>query len=324
MRTAHYTRYGSPDVFSVIDTLKPTPKDNEILVRVICTTVNRTDTGMTSAIYFVSRVVTGLRKPKKTTPGTDFSGIVEAVGDKVSRFKIGDEVFGFDDNILSSQAEYLTIPEEGKIDLKSKNATFEEAAASIEGAHYALNMIKNLPLKEGDHILVNGATGGIGSAAVQLLKNYKSGIRVTAVGNTQNLDLVRNLGADRVIDYLKEDFTAEDVKYSHILDTVGKSSFNKCKPLLSEKGIYISSELGKNGANLWLSIIGLFKSGRKVKFLIPSGIKESLSTMRKLLDEKKFKPVIEKSYPLEEIVEAYKYVTSGQKTGNVILSIQHP
>lgn len=324
MRTAHYTKYGPPEVFSIIESPRPKPKDNEILVKVICTTVNRTDTGMTSANYFVSRIITGLFKPKKTTPGTDFAGIVAEVGKGVSKFKEGDEVFGFDDNILSSQAEYMLISESSKIDLKPKNISFEEATASIEGAHYAINMMEAISLKDGDRILVNGATGAIGSATVQLLKSEKAKLHITAVADTANLELVKNLGADRVIDYLKEDFTKENTTYSYVLDSVGKSSFKKCKPLLQKKGIYISSELGKNGANIWQALLAPFKSGPKVLFPIPKDIPRSIKKMRHLLESGKFKPVIDRSYPLAEIREAYKYVVSGMKTGNVILAIQLP
>lgn len=319
MKAAVYTKYGPPEVFQIKEIDKPHPKENEVLVKIHATTVNRTDTGMTSANYIVSRVVTGLFKPTKTTPGTDFSGVVEAIGIKVTRFKVGDEVFGFDDNILSSHAEYMCIDSYGKIEFKPQNVSHEVAAASCEGAHYALNMMKSGKVRAGQKILVNGATGAIGSAAVQLLKN--KGIHVTAVANTKSLELIKSLGADRVIDYLKEDFTLEDEEYDIIVDAVGKSSFKKCKKLLKKKGIYMSSELGKGGANVWLALLKPFMGSKKVHFPIPQDIKTSLSIMKKHLEKYNFKPVIEKRYKLEEIVEAYTYAASGQKTGNLIIEM---
>ncbi len=322
MKAAYYDQYGPPDVFRIESIPKPVLASDEVLVRVICTTVNRTDTGMTSAIYFVSRLFTGIFKPSKNVPGTDFAGIIEAIGDEVEIYKVGDEVFGFNDQVLSSQAEYMKIKANGNLLLKPENVGFEEAAASIEGAHYAINICRYIHVKKGDHVMVNGATGGIGSAAVQLLKSF--GANIVATANTPNIELVKNLGANKVIDYLKADFTQTEDRFDYVVDAVGKSSYKACKKILKPKGIYVSSELGENGANIWLALASFFKSGKKVKFPVPSGVKESLRIVQGLLEKGEFHPVIDRKYELEEVVDAYKYVASGQKTGNVILSIQRP
>jgi NADPH:quinone reductase-like Zn-dependent oxidoreductase len=197
---------------------------------------------MLKAKPFIMRFFTGLLKPKKPILGTDFAGKIEAVGKDVTSLKVGDKVFGFNDSGLSSHAEYMTISEDKGITIIPSKTTYEEAAASMEGAHSAYNIINKVNLKTGQKVLVNGASGAIGSAAVQLLKYF--GANVTAVCNTKNLELVKSIGADTAIDYTKENFTKSPEKYNYIFDTVGKSSFAKCKPLLEPGGVYISSELG--------------------------------------------------------------------------------
>ncbi|WP_235296295.1 NAD(P)-dependent alcohol dehydrogenase [Portibacter marinus] len=315
MRAAHYTQYGGPEVFSVVEKIKPEPAKDQILVKVYCTTVNRTDTGMTSAMYFVSRFFTGLFKPRKNTPGTDFSGVVEQVGSEVTRFKIGDEVFGFDDNILGSQAEYLVIQSEGNVEHKADNVTHQQAAASIEGAHYALNVYRHAHVGKGQDVLIYGATGAIGTAAVQLAKPLQVD-KLHAVANTKNLDLIKKLGAAKVYNYETEDFTESSHQYDLVFDAVGKTSYKACKNLLKKEGVYISTELGKNGVNIWLAM-----TNKQVKFPFPIGIKNSLKVVRELMQMDKFRPVIDRNYPLEDIQEAYEYVSSGKKTGNVVLEM---
>jgi NADPH:quinone reductase-like Zn-dependent oxidoreductase len=199
------------------------------------------------------------------------------------------------------------------------NISFDEAAPITEGAHYALNDIKASKIEKGQNALVYGATGAIGSAAVQLLKHY--GVNVTAVCNTKNVELLKSLGADVVIDYQTQDFTKTTTRFHFIFDAVGKSSFGECKPLLTEKGIYISTELGKNGENILFALITPFSGGKKVLFPIPTINKEDVVFLRNLVEKGEFKPVIDRHYKLEQIVDAYKYVESGQKTGNVILKI---
>lgn len=205
MKAAVYEKYGSPSVLRIKNVEKPTPRDHEVLIRVYATTVNRTDCAMLTAKPFIMRLFTGLRKPTRSIPGTDFAGKVEAVGKKVAVLNVGDNVFGFDDSGLSSHAQYMTLSEDKALTTISNNVTYEQAAASIERAHYAFNFINKVDIKSGQKVLVNGATGAIGSAAVQLLKYL--GAEVTAVCNSKNMELVKSIGASKVVDYTKEDFT---------------------------------------------------------------------------------------------------------------------
>ena len=325
MKAIVYTKYGPPDVLQLKEIAKPIPKDNEVLIKIHATTVNRTDCATIRAKPFFMRIVTGLFKPKKQIPGTEFAGEIEAVGKSVSSLKVADKVFGFGDQGSGSQAQYITISEDNGLTTIPRDTTFEQAAASTEGAHYAYNFIKKVNLKSGQKVLVNGATGAIGSAAVQLLKYL--GLKVTAVCNTKNIELVKSLGADKIIDYTKEDFTKDEEKYNFIFDTVGKSSFFKCKPLLQSGGIYISSDLGYMAQNVFLSLITpIIKpmiGNKKTIFPVPTDIKGSILLIKKLIEEGKFKAVIDRKYPLEQIVEAYKYVEAGHKTGNVVITVEH-
>ncbi len=319
MEASIYTRYGSPDVLQLKEVEKPVAKDNEVLIRVFATTVNRTDCATLRAKPFFMRIITGLFKPNRPIPGTDFAGEIEAVGKDVTSFKVGDKVFGFDDEGLSSQAQYLTLAEDKTLTTMPNNISYAQAASIPEGAHYAYNFINKVNVNSGQKILVNGATGAIGSAAVQLLKVFHAD--VTAVCNTKNIALVKSLGANRVIDYLNEDFTKEDQKYDFIFDTVGKSSFTKCKPLLNPGGVYISSELGWLYQNIFFALVTPILGNKKVIFPNPTNIKGSLALLKKLIEQGKFKAVIDRKYPLEEIAEAYRYVETGQKTGNVVITI---
>ena len=319
MRAIVHTIYGPPEVAKVMKVPKPAPKSNEVLVKVHASTVNRTDSGFRSAEYFVSRMWSGLFRPKHQTLGCEFAGVVEATGEGVTDFKVGDRVFGFNDATFGGHAEFLTIPESWAIAVMPGNATFAQAAAISEGAHYALNNIRASKIKKGQHAMVYGATGAIGSAAVQLLKYL--GVVVTAVCNTKNVALVKNLGADRVIDYQTEDFTKTNEKFHFIFDAVGKSSFKECKPLLTESGIYVSTELGKNGENIFLALVTPLFGKKRVIFPIPKTRKEDVLFLKQRVEEGSFMPVIDREYKLEQIVEAYRYVETGHKTGNVILTI---
>lgn len=321
MKAIVYHKYGSPDVLELKEVEKPTIKDNEVLIKVYATTVNRTDCAIRKAEPFISRFVSGLIRPKKTILGTEFAGEIEAVGKDVTFFKVGDKVFGFSGNDFGAHAEYMIMPEEGSLTTMPANMTYEESAPSTEGAHYAYNFIKKVNLKSGQKVLVNGATGAIGSAAVQLLKYF--GVNVTAVCNTENIELVKSLGANRVIDYTKDDFTKDNQNYSFIFDTVGKSSFAKCKPLLQHGGVYISSELGYMAQNLFLALITPMIGNKKVIFPLPTDCRESILFIKKLIEKGKFKAVIDRKYPLEQIVEAYRYVEKGQKIGNVVITVAH-
>lgn len=318
MLAATRSTYGPPDLLSIKEINKPTPGDKEVLIRVYATTVNRTDCSILWGKPFIIRFVAGLFKPASPIPGTDFAGRVEAIGKNVQSFKAGDRVWGFNDQGLASHAQYMTIREDKGISIIPDNITYEQAAASPEGAHYAYNFISKVKLQPGQKILVNGATGAIGSSAVQLLKHFE--INITAVCNTENIDLVKSLGADKVIDYTKEDFTKDEQQYHFIFDAVGKSSFGKCKPLLLPGGIYISSELGPGSENLYLPLITAITGGKKVIFPFPVNIKRSMLLINKLLEQGKFKPVIDRKYHFTNIAEAYKFVVTGQKTGNVIIT----
>lgn len=317
MKAATRTKYGQPEVLEIKSIEKPIPKKNEVLVRVHATTVNRTDCGILRGKPYAIRAFVGFFNPRDLVPGTDFAGQIEAIGASVTGFKVGDRVFGLYDEGLRSQAEYMTIREDKALTIIPEGITYEESVASAEGAHYAYNFITKVPLKKGDKVLVYGATGAIGSAAVQLLKHM--GAYVTAVGNTKNMALIKSLGADKTYDYLKEDFTQDEEKYRFIFDAVGKSSFPICKHLLTPKGIYISSELGPHAQNLYLPLLTWFGGKKRVIFPLPISCKRSILFMAELLELGAFKPVIDRSYSLEQISEAYEYVLTGQKTGNVIL-----
>ncbi len=319
MKAAVYTRYGPPEVIVVKETDAPVPKNDEVLVKIFASTVNRTDSGFRSAEYFVSRFWSGLFKPKYPILGCEFAGEIAAVGDDVHSFSIGDRVFGYDDQKFGGHAEYLTIKATAAIATIPENFSYETAAALTEGSHYALGNIRAAKVKAGDNVMVYGATGAIGSAAVQLLKYF--GARVTAVANTRNMGLIRSLGADEVIDYQNENFTQTSQQFSFIFDAVGKSSFGECKPLLTDRGIYVSTELGKNGENIWYALTTPVFRKKKVIFPIPSMKKEDIEFLKQLAEERKFRPVIDRTYSLDEIVEAYRYVETGQKTGNVIITI---
>lgn len=319
MKAVVYKKYGPPEVAELTEVEKPIPKDNEVLIKVYASTVNRTDAGFRSAEYFISRFWSGLFRPKYKILGCEFAGIIEETGSNVTTFKKGDKVFGYNDKTCGGHGEYLTIAENDSITYLPGNLNFEEAAPITEGAHYALNDIRASKIKSGQNVLVYGATGAIGSAAVQLLKYF--GTHVTAVCNSKNVSLVKSLGADNVIDYQTQDFTKTEIKFDFIFDAVGKSSFGKCKPLLTNKGIYISTELGKNAENIFFALVTSFGRGKKVLFPIPTINKEDVVFLKDLVEQGAFKPVIDRHYKLEQIVEAYKYVESGQKTGNVIIKI---
>lgn len=320
MQAAVHTEYGSPEVVQIKDVHTPIPKQGEVLIKVIASTVNQTDCGFRSAEYFVSRFWSGLFKPRFQVLGCTYSGVVESIGSGVTRFKPGDVVFGFNDQQFGGHAEFTTQKAEGPVALVPANISLEEAAAIPEGANYALVNIRAAKVRAGQHVLVYGATGAIGSAAVQLFKFF--GAHVTAVCATPHVALVQSLGADRVVDYLTDDFTRTGLKYDFVFDAVGKTSFGVCKKILRHKGLYISTELGKGGQNVFLAIWGgLFKNQRRVLFPIPTFCKEDMEWLADRVANGDFKPVIDRSYRLFDIVNAYRYVEKGQKIGNVILQI---
>lgn len=320
MKAAVQTRYGPPEVVRISEVEKPAAKDNEVLVKVHATTVNRTDCAYRAARPFFMRFLTGPIRPRATVLGTEFAGVVEAVGAGVTSFEVGDRVFGYNEGPFGAHAEYMSIPADGSLATMPANVTYEEAAPGTEGSHYALSQISAAKIHSGQDVLVYGATGAIGSAAVQLLKSL--GAKVTAVCDTDNAELVRGLGAGRVIDYTAGDLTKDERTYDVVLDSVGKSSFSRCKRLLNPGGIYISSELGPLAQNPFLALIAPLHGGRKVMFPIPKHDQEMVGYFKELIESGEFKPVIDRTYPLDQIVEAYRYVETGQKIGNVVIRVE--
>ena len=321
MKAVIHTKYGPPEVLQLAEIPKPTPKDNEVLVKIYATTVNRTDCGFRSAEYVISRFFSGLFKPKNQILGNEFAGVIEASGKNVTNFKVGDKVFGYNDTTFGAQAEYMIMPENGAMSNMPAGLTFEEAACITEGGHYALCDIRAAKVKAGQNLMIYGATGAIGSAAVQLAKYF--GASVTAVCNTKNVELVKSLGADVVVDYTKEDFTKTGQTFDFVFDAVGKTSFGNCKPILSKKGIYISTELGKSGENVFLALSTPLFGGKKVLFPLPTISREDVEFLKKLVVAGQYKPVIDRSYRLDEIVDANRYVETRQKTGNVIIVVSN-
>ena len=320
MKAAVRTRYGPPEVVRIVDVPIPTISEQDVLVKVHATTVNRTDCGFRAAHPPFIRVITGLLRPRKTILGTEFAGTVEAIGSGVTSFAVGDEVFGFHEWQFGAHAEYLSISQDGPVATKPANLTLEETVPSTEGAHYALSSIRKARIRSGQTVLVYGATGAIGSAAVQLLKAL--GASVTAVCDAPNVELVRGLGADRVIDFTTEDFREDNQRYDLVLDAVGKSSFRRCKRLLKARGIYLSSELGPLSQNPILALTTALAGGKRVMFPIPPTLRqEELRYLRGLLESGAFKPVVDRRYPLDDIVEAYRYVETGRKIGNVVIIV---
>lgn len=321
MKAVIYKSYGAPKVAFISAIAKPVPKEDELLVKVYASTVNRTDAAFRSAAYFIMRFWAGFFKPKHQVLGCEFAGVVESVGNKVTNFKIGDAVFGYNDKTFGGHAEFLTISAVAAVTHKPANVSIYEAAALTEGSHVALNIIRAANLQKGNDVLVYGATGAIGSAAVQLLQ--LQGMKVTAVGNTKNVDLLKNMGAAMVIDYQQTDFTQINKTFDFIFDAVGKSNFAACKPLLKANGRYISTELGSYCENVYLAIKhSILKSNQRVLFPIPPDLsQQDVMYLRELVESGAFKPVIDSYQKMHDIVSVYHYVDSGQKTGNVILEV---
>lgn len=318
MKASFHTKYGPPEVLQIVEVNKPIPKDDEVLIKIHATTVNRTDCGFRQPEYFFVRFFSGVFKPKINILGTEFAGTVEAIGKNVTLLKVGESVFGLNTFKFGTHAEYVCIPEHRSIALKPENMSFEEAAAICDGLMLAINYIRKIDFKSTPKILINGASGSIGSAAVQLAKYY--GAEITAVCRAEHFELIRSLGANKLIDYTKEDFTKTDDTYDTVLDAVGKSSFGKCKNILKPNGVYYSTELGDWAQNVFLPLFNSFRN-KKVKFPIPTDNKKDILFFKELIEGGNFRAIIDRKYPLEKIVEATKYVESGEKVGNVVITI---
>lgn len=318
MKAIVYTKYGPPEVLELKEVKKPVPKDNEVLIRVHATTVTAADCLMRKSEAFTSRLFLGLRKPRRNILGVELAGEIESVGKDVKRFKKGDQVYGFTGFVLGAYAEYNCMPEKSSLVMMPSNMTYEEAAAVADGATTTLFFLRDKGnIQSGQKVLINGASGSIGTAAVQLAKYF--GAEVTGVCSTANLELVKSLGADRVIDYTKEEFTKNGETYDIIFDTVGKSSFSRCKSSLKKNGRYL---LTKGGLiyyvlTLWTSMVG----SKKIIYAMSIEKTKALIFITQLMEAGKLKPVIDRYYPLEQISDAHRYVDKGHKKGSVVIKV---
>lgn len=330
MKAIVYTEYGQPDVLQLRDVEKPMPKPNEILVRIYATTVNFGDLiarnfghvtprkfGMPAFFWLPARLAFGIRKPRKSILGSEFSGEIEAVGSAVTRFQVGEAVFGYRAQNMGTYAEYVCMPEDGLVEAKPANMTYEEAAAVPYGALTALTLLRKAAVQRGQKVLINGASGGIGSFAVQLARHF--GAEVTGVCGTPRLAFVKALGAHRVVDYTREDVTRSGESYDLIFDIPGRLSFARCKNLLRQNGrlLYASFKMNQLVQMLWTSRGG----GKKVICALSTERREDLSFIRELAEAGQIKTIIDRCFPLEEAAEAHRYIENGQKTGTVVLVV---
>lgn len=321
MKAIVYTKYGSPEVLQIKEVDKPVPKDNEVLVNIHATVVSITDTFFRKGDPFVTRMFVGLTKPKNTIPGVELSGEIEAVGKDVTLFKPGDQIYGATETDFGAHAQYKCLPEQGALAIKPANISYGEAAAFCDGCLTALTFLKEKAhIRKGQKILINGASGSVGSYSVQLAKYF--GAEVTGVCSGANLELVKSIGADHVIDYTTEDFTRSGNTYDIILDTVGNRPFSQCKGALTSKGIYLTTVFkpGSIFQMLKTSIAG----SKKAIFATTIHNRENLDYLRELIEAGKLSSVIDKTYTMEQIAEAHAYVETGHKKGNVVLTITEP
>jgi NADPH:quinone reductase-like Zn-dependent oxidoreductase len=317
MRAVVYERYGPPEVQRLEDVERPVPGENEVLVKIHATTVNRSDCGWRSATPFFSRYFIGLRRPRRQILGMELAGEVEAVGSAVTEFAVGDHVFGVKG--FGAHAEFVCIRESAAVAHKPAGMSFEEAAAVCDGACIALSCLRDTDLREGRGILVYGASGSIGTAAVQLAKHF--GAHVTAVCNTKNVELVRSLGADEVIDYTKDDFTKNGKTYDVVFDAVGKHSFRRCRRSLKPGGTYIETDLGFMWHVPLLDLLTRRIGDKRVRMGMARYTKKDVLFLKELIEAAEYRAVIDRRYPLEDVIEATRYVETQQKTGNVVLTV---
>ena len=324
MRVCVYEEYGPPEVLQLKEVEKPTPKDNEVLIKTHATTVTSGDWRVRSlnvpvGFALIMRLVFGVSKPKQPILGTELAGVVESVGKDVRKLKVGDPVFAFSDAAMGCYAEYKCMPEDGAMALKPAHLTYDDAAALSFGGTTALNFFKRGKLQGGERVLVNGASGGVGTAEVQLAKHF--GADVTGVCSTANMELVRSLGASHVIDYTKEDFTQNGETYDVIVDTAGTAPFCRSKGSLKERGRLLMVLAGLPDI-LWIPWVSM-TSSKKVIAGPASSRAEDLRFLAGLAEAGKFKPVIDRRYPFEQIAEAHRYVDTGRKKGNVVIPLEH-
>ncbi len=313
MKAIVYQKYGSPDVLELQEVDKPIVTDGEVLVRVHAASVNPLDWHFLRGTPLVVRVVAGLLRPKRKILGADVAGKVEAVGGKVTQFQPGDEIFGTGDP-LGAFAEYLRVPED-RVVLKPANLTYEEAAAAPVAALTALQGLRDKgQIQSGHKVLINGASGGVGTFAVQIAKSF--GAEVTGVCSTRNLDMVRSIGADRVIDYSEEDFTKTGARYDLFLDAVGNRSLPDCKRVLRPTGVYVAAA-GSPARSLWMLMIG----GKKMVSMLTKPNREDVGFIKELLETGKVTPVIDRRYPLSEVAEALRYLEEGHAQGKVVITV---
>lgn len=320
MRAVVHDRYGPPSVLRLEEVERPVPEDDEVLVRIRATTVNRTDCHIRQAKPFMWRFFAGLLRPRRKILGMELAGEVEAVGPAVSEFEVGDHVFGIQgyNRPTGTHAEFVCARERG-LAQKPAGMSFEEAAAVCDGAIEALTQLRRADLRAGQRIVVYGASGSVGTAGVQLAKHL--GAHVTAVCNTKNVELVRSLGADEVVDYLQEDFTRNGEVYDVILDAVGKHSFRRCRGSLKPGGIYLATDLGFMWHVPLLALLTRWIGDKRVTLAVAKFTKADVLYVKELIEAGKYRAVVDRRYPLEDVVEATRYVETGQKTGNVVLTL---
>jgi len=325
MKAIVHTKYGSPDELQLKEVRKPVPKDNEVLIKIHATSVTTTDcnarnfTFVPKSFMFFARIMFGFRKPRINILGIDLAGEIEAVGKNVNLFKVGDQVFGTSEAKFGNHSEYSCISEDGALVKKPTDMSWEEAAAIPVSGNTALYYIRDLgEIRSGQKILIHGASGAIGTYAVQIAKNYSA--EVTGVCSAKNIEMVRSLGADKIIDYTKEDFTKSGEHYDLIFGVVGKTTFSQCKGILKQKGIYLENKLEIKDILkiMWTSILGR----KKIKGGVAKVSVENLNFLKELFESGKLKPVIGRSFPLEKTAEAFQYVELGHKKGNVIITVK--
>jgi NADPH:quinone reductase-like Zn-dependent oxidoreductase len=316
MKAVVARKYGPPEILRIEDVPRPVPKEHEVLVRVHASTVTRSDCGFRAANPFFSRVFTGYRRPKQPIVGMELAGVVEGVGSAVTGFAVGDEVFGLRSG---ANAEYVCVREAGALAHKPEGLSFEEAAALPDGASIARACLAKVELGPGKRIVVYGASGAIGTAAVQLAK--ATGAHVTAVCDTKNVELVRSLGPDAVDGYTQVECTTNGQTYDVVFDAVGKHSFRRCRGSLIEGGTFLETDLGFMWHVPFLILATRWIGDKRVVLPIPKYTKEDVLHVKELVEAGRYRPVIDRTYPLGQVVEATRYVETGQKTGNVVLTV---